>query len=224
MVASGYRADNIDVLHNFVLPSASSTVETPPVNIPPVFVYCGRLQPNKGAQWLIRAFSQTAGPSKLIIAGSGTMEQELKHLASRVGIAGRIEFTGWLTESDLQNVIRESTAVVVPSLWPEPFGLVALEASAAAKPVIASSAGGLTEIVKHGKTGLLVNPGDDAGLSAAIDHLAANPGVARRMGVEGKRWVEAEFSLHKHLNRLHEIYLETINQSGGTGFGTIPAP
>jgi glycosyltransferase involved in cell wall biosynthesis len=68
----------------------------------------------------------------------------------------------------------------------------------------------------------LVQPGDERAMSAAIDRLAATPGLAIEMGVQGKRRVEAEFSLPNHLKRLHEIYEEVINRSGGLGFTEIP--
>jgi glycosyltransferase involved in cell wall biosynthesis len=224
MLNSGYDGDNIEVLHNFVtVPSETVEAESLHNGETPIFLYFGRLQPNKGVQWLIKSFAQTAQPSRLVIAGSGTMEQQLKKLAVDCGVSGRVSFFGWMDNADLGKIIKTATAVVVPSLWPEPFGLVAIEAGAAEKPVIASSAGALSEIVEHEITGILVDAGDESGLRAAIDRLASNPGFAKQMGVQGKLRVEAEFSLHKHLNRLHEIYEGVIIRSGRSGFETIQA-
>jgi glycosyltransferase involved in cell wall biosynthesis len=223
MVNSGYDAGNIEVLHNFVaVPWKADDAALRRQDGMPVFVYSGRLQPNKGVQWLLRSLARTTQPSRLIIAGSGTMAGRLKTLAVTLGLSDRVSFVGWLNGEALAAVIKSATAIIVPSLWPEPFGLVAIEAGAAGKPVIASSTGALPEIIDPDKTGLLVQPGDERAMSAAIDRLAATPGLAIEMGVQGKRRVEAEFSLPNHLKRLHEIYEEVINRSGGLGFTEIP--
>jgi len=223
MVDSGYDAGNIEVLHNFVaIPQKADDAAPRRQDGVPVFVYSGRLQPNKGVQWLLRSLALTTEPSRLIIAGSGTMEDPLKALAGALGLSDRVSFVGWLNGEALDVLIKSATAIIVPSLWPEPFGLVAIEAGAAGKPVIASSTGALPEIVDPDKTGILVQAGDVQAMRAAIDHLAANPGFAIEMGVQGRHRVETEFSLARHLKRLHEIYGDVINRSGGLGFTEIP--
>ena len=79
---------------------------------------------------------------------------------------------------------------VVPSLWREPFGLVAVEAMAAGLPVVASDTGGLSDIVRPGQTGLLVPPGDAAALAAALETLLDDAALRARMGAAGR--IQAE--------------------------------
>ncbi len=78
--------------------------------------------------------------------------------------------------------LRRSLFTIAPSIWPEPFGLVALEAAAAGKAVIASNIGGLIDIVVDERTGILVPPGDREALGGAIERLAGDPALRERLG------------------------------------------
>jgi glycosyltransferase involved in cell wall biosynthesis len=97
------------------------------------------------------------------------------------------------------------SVALVPSVWAEPFGLVVLEAMAAARPVIASAAGGLADIVLHGETGLLVPPGDAGALRAALAQLLAAPGLQARLGEAGRRRAE-EYRASRIAPRVEAAY------------------
>lgn len=95
---------------------------------------------------------------------------------------------------------------VFPSIWPEPFGLVNLEAMSYKKAVIASNIGGFTDVVVDGETGILVPPGDGEALSQAIKYLLENPDVVEEMGQEGyKRWKE-NFTPEVVVPKIEELY------------------
>jgi glycosyltransferase involved in cell wall biosynthesis len=120
-----------------------------------------------------------------------------------------VEGTGWLPREKLIELLQSSYLVVIPSLWEEPFGIVALEAMAAGKPVVAYNSGGLSEIVVDGVTGFLVSRGDLKGLINAVKYLLKNEEEAKKMGMEGRKRVERFFNL----NRMVDQYAHEIQKS-----------
>ena len=100
----------------------------------------------------------------------------------------------------------------MPSLWPEPFGLAALEAMAMGKPIIASRTGGLPEIVVHGETGLLVGGGDVAALHGALALLMADPGLCARLGAAGRQRVARHFSANAVVPRFEQLYATMVGR------------
>jgi glycosyltransferase involved in cell wall biosynthesis len=107
---------------------------------------------------------------------------------------------------DVSTVWDACDIAVIPSTEPEPFGMVALEAMAASKPIIAANHGGLAEIVVQGETGLLVPPGDAAALAEAIKQLAADVNLRRQMGESGRLRYRSEFTLDRHVENISRIY------------------
>src|SRR5438034_10653049 len=118
----------------------------------------------------------------------------MRALAQRLGVAERVHFRGWLSASELAEELANASVVVVPSLWPEPFGLVGIEALAAGRPCVASATGGITDWLEHGVGGLCVPPGDVKALSAALNELLSDPARQRAMGLAGQRAVAKKFS------------------------------
>ena len=117
---------------------------------------------------------------------------------------------GWLGRDSLQKKYAEADICVVPSIWEEPFGLVALEAMAAAKPVCASRVGGLQTIVVHEKTGLLFDRGDPAGLAVCLSTLLDDAGLRRAMGVAGRRRAEESYRWDRIIEGHYPALLEAI--------------
>ena len=99
---------------------------------------------------------------------------------------------------------------VAPSLWAEPLGIVALEALALGKPLVASRIGGLTDIVAHERTGLLVPPGDADALRAALRRLLDDPALGARLGAAGREHVRAHFTAGAVVPQLEAVYREVI--------------
>jgi len=108
---------------------------------------------------------------------------------------------GWLTPEETIRAYSASRIVVVPSVWHEPFGLVAVEAMAASRPVVASRTGGLADIIVDGETGLLVPPNDPAALADAIARLLAEPDTRARMGAAGRLRAELYYDWEAIINR-----------------------
>ena len=128
-------------------------------------LFVGQLIRGKGVQLLLEAMARMKTPRTLDIVGTGNMEGELKTLATRLGLGDRVRFNGF--QQNPQNWMCRAACVVVPSFWQEPYGLVAAEAVALGRPVVAFAIGGLPEAC-HGKA-TLVPPGDVAALAAALE-------------------------------------------------------
>jgi glycosyltransferase involved in cell wall biosynthesis len=104
-----------------------------------------------------------------------------------------IEYRPWHSQEELPNLYAKSDICVVPSVWREPFGITAVEAMAAGKPVVASNTGGLQSIVSDGETGFLAEPGDAEGLADKLGELILNPDLRRKMGSAGRNKCRAAY-------------------------------
>lgn len=133
----------------------------------------GKLEQKKRFDVPIRAISMLKARATLTVVGSGPLQVELRALTSSLGVAERVEFTGYLPDGQLRRKMEEADVAVVPSLW-EGFGYVPLEAMAMGLPVIASRAGALPELVKDGVNGYLFPVGDYATLAKLLDNLAGD--------------------------------------------------
>lgn len=114
-----------------------------------------------------------------------------------------IRSTGWLPFDSIPRLYRQADICVFPSLWPEPFGLVAVEAMSAARPVIASNTGGLKEVVVDGVTGFLVKPGDSDELAEKIDILLEDGRLRKKMGRNGRKRAEEKYEWEKIMRKYY---------------------
>jgi len=141
----------------------------------PLFLFVGRLDIEKGVDTLLRAFAICHGSfpeSRLRIVGRGELRPSLERLASSLGVQDSVKFCGWQEPQEINHELSQAWALVAPSRWPEPFGLVALEAMFRGVPAVVPALGGLAEIVEHGLTGLVFPAGDIRGLSKQLLNLA----------------------------------------------------
>ena len=162
----------------------------------PLLLYFGRLEYEKGVQDLIAAMPRIrrAHPgTRLLVAGTGTATDMLVETARTHRVRRSVRFLGHLPDAELAALLRAVAAVVLPSRY-EPFGIVALEAAAAGAPLVASTAGGLSEVVLDGETGLSFAPGDVAGLAEAVGMVLADPAAARRRAAAAAARLANDFS------------------------------
>ncbi|HEX5851765.1 MAG TPA: glycosyltransferase family 4 protein, partial [Solirubrobacteraceae bacterium] len=169
-------------------------------------VFAGRLAAPKGIDVLLRAARDVDG--EFVICGSGWQLEPSRKLARKLGIEQRVTFRGWLAAQELAQELADASTVVVPSLWPEPFGLVGIEALAAGRPVVASATGGIADWLEHGVSGLLVEPGDAPALARALNELLADADKQRAMGAAGREAVSRRFTPESHIAALLEGYRE----------------
>ena len=167
-------------------------------------VFAGRIVAPKGIQVLIRAAREVDG--EFVICGDGLGLDAARRLARRLGVHERVCFKGWLSADKLAQELAEASVVAMPALWPEPFGLVGIEALAAGRPVVASATGGVGDWLEDGVNGLLMKPGDAHALARALNELLADPARRRDMGAAGRRMVAARFSPERHVAAVLEAY------------------
>lgn len=155
---------------------------------PPNLLCIGRLVNDKGMDVAIRALGIARAQgcaAGLTIAGDGPARPRLEALARELGLEAQVTFTGWIAAEAVAHAMNRACAVLVPSRWREPFGLVALEALQMGRPVIASHVGGLPEIVTP-ETGVLVPPDDPQALAAAMVSLLRAPQGLIAMGEQAR--------------------------------------
>ncbi len=167
-------------------------------------VFAGRVIDPKGVGVLIRAAREI--DAEVVICGDGWRTDAMRRLARRLGLAERVHFRGWLGPDELATELAEASIVALPSLWPEPFGLVGIEALAAGRPVVASLTGGVGDWLEDGVNGLAVKPGDVAGLARALGELLEDPVRQAELGAAGQAMVRARFAPERHVEQLLEAY------------------
>ncbi len=167
-------------------------------------VFAGRIVAPKGVRTLLEAAREVA--AEFVICGDGWQLEAMRRLARRRGVEDRVRFKGWLDPDGLAEEFAEASVVVVPSLWPEPFGIVGIEAFAAGRPAVASDTGGIGDWLEDGVSGLLFPAGDAGALAAALGELLDDPRRQAAMGAAGKATVAAKFSLERHLEAISEAY------------------
>ena len=158
-----------------------------------LMVVVAALERRKGHAVLLDALAKLADvPLHVLCAGRGSEADALAAQCEALGLGSRVTFLGEI--ADVAPLLAAADLIVMPSLH-EGLGVAALEAMAAAKPVIASRVGGLAEVVDHDVTGLLIAPGDAPALAAAIRRVAGARDWALRLGAAGRERVERRFSM-----------------------------
>lgn len=199
-----------------VIPNGVDTERfKPPKKEPttPTILFIGRLVYRKGVHVLLKAFSlvvREEPDAKLVIAGKGYMMSILKTLAAKYGIRDKVVFKGYVVEESKIELYRRSSIVVVPSIFGESFGIVAIEAMASGRPVIASSVGGLQEIVSDGKDGFLVRPNSFKELAEKITILLQDKDLHKRMAVHARAKAENMYSWKRITGLILGEYLRLI--------------
>ena len=203
----GFEEQAFEIVHYGI--SANGTAE-PYAGSEPRLLCIGRLIPIKGHIVLLRALAQACGQVpgvSLDVAGRGPLAPALKAYVRELGLGDAVRFLGFV--SPVEAAIEDAAIVIVPSLG-EGFGMVALEAMERSRAVIASSVGGLPEIVSHGETGLVVPPADADALAEAIVALASDLARAAEMGRAGRERALREFTPERCVERVEALYERSL--------------
>ncbi len=171
-------------------------------------VFLGRLEEAKGIRVLMSAWDRLTqagrAPSlRLVVAGSGPLEAEVRRWARP---RSSVEVVGLLGHTECADLVRRASAVVVPSEWLEPFGLVVAEAMAAGVAPLAPALGAFPELIADGVDGLLYPPGDAQALAGLLARVGSSPRWMDRLGVAARRTYERRFAPAVVVARLEAIY------------------
>jgi glycosyltransferase involved in cell wall biosynthesis len=174
-------------------------------------VYAGRLTPVKGLHHLMAAFSQVSTQfpeARLVLVGKSVASQyteDLKASVNRLGLNGRVRFTGEVSQAALADYVQRSCALVLPSLS-EGLGRVIFEAMACGTPAIASDVGGIPELIEDQVTGFLVPPGDEDALAERLRWVLSHPEEARQMGERARVAAREIFSSEAYVRNYVELF------------------
>ncbi len=193
-----------------------TTAPTPLPFEPPHLLAMGRVVADKGFDLAIDALAALLPdfPSlRLTIAGDGLHKPALEVQVERLGIGHAVYFAGWVQPEAVYDLINTATVVLVPSRWYEPFALVAVEAAQMARPVVATRAGGLPEVVLDGQTGQIVERKSSQALAEGVRFLLKHPDEARRMGEAGRKRAAEVFAFSRMVDEYEQVYRQVVNEA-----------
>lgn len=205
LIKHGLQEESIEVLPYFTdIPELKDNDDKN------IILFVGRIYKEKGLNYLIRALQFIKVPFKLVVVGDGDSRElkNCKKISQKLGLKDKVEFVG--RKLNLQDYYSQASIVAVPSIWPEPFGIVGIEAMSYAKPVAAFNVGGIPEWLENNQTGFLVEPYNIKELASRIEFLLKDKVLAMQLGQEARRVVEEKFDKNRHIDRLLIIYKEVI--------------
>lgn len=182
----------------------------------PEILFVGRIFVEKGVEYLLRACAQIPAPWALKIVGEGWDLERVKKISCELGIASKVEFLGWQPREKLGEYYAHCRLLVIPSVWPEPFGMIGLEALSFGKPVVAFNVGGIPDWLKDQEAGFLVKRADIDELALKIKLLLKDKALAERLGAAGRKLVLKKFNLERHLDQLLAVYKEVAEGRGSS--------
>ena len=199
-VRQGITSDRIDVIANM----ADAAPEQQRAHRGRFVGFAGRLSREKGFDQFLDAARQLPN-IPFAIAGDATT------LDPGVSVPQNVTLMGYLGQSALEKFYNAAAMIVVPSMWNEGFPNVILDAMRHAKPVIANAIGGLSEIVDHNKTGILVPPGDTVRLAQEIENLWKQPERQMDLGYEGSELLRVSYSKENYYKNLMKTYESALS-------------
>jgi glycosyltransferase involved in cell wall biosynthesis len=175
-------------------------------------VFMGKLEVNKGVQFLLPAAERAGLPWPLMVIGDGALRPSLEAEAKRLG--RDVRFTGWLARGKALACLAHASLLIFPSYGPESLSRVLLEAAALKVPIAAMDTGGTSDIVKHEQTGLLASTPDE--LADSIRRLVTNRTIGRTLASEARLLVERAFATPHVAHRIEGLYAELLEDRDRT--------
>jgi glycosyltransferase involved in cell wall biosynthesis len=203
MLMNGFAAERVHIIPP--VPASLSEVSYSPVTESREILFVGQVIRGKGVDLLLKAVAGLQGDWHLTVAGEGNHLHECKKLASRLGIAEKVNFAGWVNHEQLDDYYSRALFLVVPSRWPEPFGMVGIEAMARGRGVVGFATGGIPYWLTDRQTGLLADEADINGLTECMQQLLDNPAMAAAMGKAALEQVGQRFTHENYLNQMRQL-------------------
>jgi glycosyltransferase involved in cell wall biosynthesis len=178
---------------------------------PPLVLFVGKLVPAKGCLLLLEVLERLSRHAwQAIFVGDGSETHALTAFVEQRGWNSRVCIQPAMDRDRLGELYRRARLVVFPSLWPETWGLVGIEAMRFGRPVVAFDSGAVSEWLDDGATGYLVPWGDVEAMTARVERLLLDAGLARHMGQEARRKAERLFRMDDHVDRVINTYREVL--------------
>lgn len=196
---NGFAPDRIDLFPPVPRPGEALESSFSSRNL---ILYAGQIIRGKGVDLLLRALARVEAPFEAVILGDGNHKATCEKLARKLGLADRVRFAGFIPQEELKAYYRDASVVAVSSVWPEPIATIGLEVMRYGLPVVAFDAGGIPDWLHHEETGLLVPWGDVPAYARSLDRLLADKSLARRLGAQGRVYVNKHYDFEEYLARL----------------------
>lgn len=212
IVATKYMKNNIAQLNvnlkkiNVIppIPFCDNEVNNEPIGDKkvPIILFVGQIIRGKGVDCLIRSLQYICSDYECIVVGDGTHLEYCKNLSKKLKLTDKVKFTGWLNQGKLREFYSKAQILAVPSVWPEPMGLIGIEAMRHSLPVVAFDAGGISDWLKDGKNGFLIKRKNIKGFADKLQYLLNNPAIALEFGLFGNELVKTVFDFSKYIDQL----------------------
>jgi glycosyltransferase involved in cell wall biosynthesis len=224
LIAQGVRGTRLEVVHDGLdltkfQPTRERGEMRTSLGLAPGDLAVGmavNVQPWKGQDVTLKAVAALAAEFPTlkcllaggVVRGAEWFQERLQEFIRGQGLAGRVQFLG--SRADVPDLLNALDVVVHASVTPEPFGRILIEAMALGKPLVASAAGGVLEIVEDGRSGLLVPPGDAVALAAALRRLLSDPALREATGAAGRKRAYDHFSVEPFAHAIQEVYDQVL--------------
>ncbi len=188
--------------------------QRPPGDRPFTLLCVGSLTPAKGQAVLVEAaarLKEWGRDFRVVLAGAGPDEAELRSSVRRLGLSDLVEFAGDLNQDEVQARYGQADAFVLPS-FAEGAPVTLMEAMASGLPCVTTRITGIPEVIRDGVDGLLVTPSDALELADTLISLMGDPELCRELGEAGRRRVESEYELRHNVRRLGSLFLSRLAQ------------
>ena len=178
-----------------------------------LILYVGQIIRGKGVDVLLDALAQVTAPFTCLIFGDGNHRSYCEKLSRKLGLQDKVIFKGFVSQAEIKAYYQECSAVVMSSVWPEPFGAAGLEGMRYGLPVVAFDAGGIREWLTDGYNGFLVPWMDRTAFAARVQHLLVHKDQAREMGERGRQMVAEEHDLDRYVELLDQTFHEVLAET-----------
>jgi glycosyltransferase involved in cell wall biosynthesis len=211
LLRNGFEPQRIEI--HAPVPHANESSKIASFSERNLIIYSGQVIRGKGVDVLLESLARVRTPFECLIFGDGNHRGYCEALAQKLGLAGCVQFKGYLPPTELEKYYEQASLAAVSSVWPEPFGAVGLEAMRHGLPVVGFDAGGINEWLLDGQNGFLVPWMDRAQYAARIEQLLNDKTRAQELGARGKRLLRDKFNFEQYISGLEKMFLQIIHRT-----------
>ena len=210
LIRQGFPAERICIFPPIPAPAATSFSST--FSQRNLIVFAGQIIRGKGLDVLLRALAQCREPFELAVLGAGSHQAFCEKLTRDLNLQDRVHFHGFVPFDKMAEIYREATLVAVPSVWPEPIATIGLEVLRYGLPVVGFDAGGIRDWLRDGETGFLIPWMDVTAMTARIDELLNDKDKAKRLGEQGREFVNRAYAFTPYIERMKRVFHALIEK------------